>query len=119
MDPIGFAMENYNAVGAYRTMDGSLPIDSTGVLPSGQKFSGLFDLAKIVSSDPAFLKCMTTKLYTYALGRGAVLTDPNHMDASTLAAVSGAFAANGLKFEDLAARIVTSPTFLNRRGDGG
>jgi hypothetical protein len=119
MDPIGFAMENYNAVGVYRTTDGMFPIDSTGVLPSGQKFNGLLDLAKIIGSDPAFPKCMTTKLYTYALGRAAVLSDPNNMDASTLAAVSGAFAANGLKFQDLVARIVTGPTFLNRRGDGG
>jgi hypothetical protein len=119
MDPIGFAMENYNAVGVYRTMDGMLPIDSTGVLASGEKFSGLLDLAKIVGSDPEFSKCMTTKLYTYALGRGVVSTDPNNMDVSTLAAVSGAFATNGLKFQDLVAGIVTSPTFLSRRGDGG
>jgi hypothetical protein len=119
MDPIGFGMENYNAVGAYRTMDGTLPIDSTGTLPSGQKFSGLMDLTKIIGSDPAFPKCMATKLYTYALGRGMVLTDPNNLDVPSVAAVSSGFAANGLKFQDLAARIVMTPTFLNRRGDGG
>lgn len=119
MDPIGFAMENYDAIGAYRTTDGKLPIDSTGVLPGGEKFGGLLDLAKILGSDSAFPKCMTTKLYTYALGRGVVLTDPNNMDVSTLAAASDAFLANGLKFQELVASIVTSPTFLNRRGDGG
>jgi hypothetical protein len=119
MDPIGFGMENYNAIGAYRTMDGTLPIDSTGVLPSGQKFSGVLDLAKIVGGNPAFGQCMATKLYTYALGRGLDLTDPNNMDVPSLAAVSSGFAAKGLKFQDLVAGIVLSPTFLNRRGDGG
>ncbi len=118
MDPIGFAMENYDAVGTYRTTDGMLPIDSTGVLPSGQKFTGLADLAKIIGSDPGFPACMATKLYTYALGRGVNQTDPNNLDVPALAAVSSAFATNGLKFQDLVARIVLSPTFLNRRGDG-
>ncbi len=119
MDPFGFAMENYDAVGAYRTKDGMQPIDSTGVLPTGQNFSGLVDLAKIIGSDPAFPACMPTKLYTYALGRGVDQTDPNNLDVPTLAAVSNGFATNGLKFQDLVARIVLSPTFLNRRGDGG
>jgi hypothetical protein len=119
MDPIGFGMENYDAVGAYRTKDGTLPIDSTGVLPSGQMFSGLVDLAKIIGSDPAFPTCMATKLYTYALGRGVDQTDPNNLDVPTLDAVSNGFASNGLKFQDLVTRIVLSPTFLNRRGDGG
>jgi len=119
MDPIGFGMENYDAVGAYRTKDGTLPIDSTGMLPSGQMFSGLVDLAKIIGSDPAFPTCMATKLYTYALGRGVDQTDPNNLDVPTLDAVSNGFASNGLKFQDLVTRIVLSPTFLNRRGDGG
>ena len=119
MDPIGFGLENYNAVGAYRTTDGMLPIDSKGTLPSGQTFSGVADLAKIIGSNPDFPKCMATKLYTYALGRGLEVTDPNNMDLHTLSAVSGAFATSGLKFQDLVTRIVLSPTFLNRRGDGG
>jgi hypothetical protein len=119
MDPIGFGMENYNPIGAYRTKDGTLPVDSTGVLPSGEKFSGVADLAKIIGKNPEFAKCMATKLYTYALGRGLELTDPNHMDVPSLAAVSSGFATNGLKFQDLVAGIVSSPTFLNRRGDGG
>jgi Protein of unknown function (DUF1585) len=62
---------------------------------------------------------MTTKLYTYALGRGVDTADPNNMDVPTLASVSSAFATNGLKFQDLVTRIILSPTFLNRRGDGG
>ena len=119
MDPIGFSMENYNAVGVYRTMDGMLPVDSTGMLSTGQKISGLMDLAQIVGNDPAFPKCMASKLYTYALGRGAVLDNPMHLDVTALPALSDKFAKGGLKFQDLVKGVITSPTFLNRRGDGG
>ena len=119
MDPIGFSMENYNAVGVYRTMDGMLPVDSTGMLSTGQKISGLMDLAQIVGSDPAFPKCMASKLYTYALGRGVVLDNPMHLDVTALPALSDKFAKGGLKFQDLVKGVITSPTFLNRRGDGG
>jgi hypothetical protein len=48
-----------------------------------------------------------------------VLTDPNNLDVPALAAVSSDFAMNGLKFQNLVAGVVMSPTFLNRRGDGG
>ena len=119
MDPIGFSMENYNAIGAYRTMDGTLPIDSTGMLPSGQKFDGLMDLTQILGSNPAFGPCMTSMLYSYALGRTAVLDDPNNLDTTVLPSLSNSFAKNGLKFQDLVSGVITSPTFLNRRGDGG
>ena len=119
MDPIGFGLENYDAVGAFRTMDGKLPIDSTGKLPDGQTFSGVVDLAKIIGANPEFPQCMATKLYTYALGRGVDTIDPNSMDPAALDAVSRGFATSGLKFQDLIARIISSPTFLNRRGDGG
>ena len=119
MDPIGFGMENYDAIGQYRTVDNTLPIDSTGTLPSGATFSGLVQLTQLIAKDPAFPKCMTSKLYAYALGRGLVMTDPNHMDASVLSAVASKFSGNGLKFQDLVAGIVNSPTFLTRRGDAG
>ncbi len=119
MDPIGFSMENYNAVGVYRTTDGMLPIDSTGMLSTGQKISGLMDLAQIVGNDPAFPRCMASKLYTYALGRGAVLDNPMHLDVTALPALADKFAKGGLKFQDLVKGVITSPTFLNRRGDRG
>jgi hypothetical protein len=119
MDPIGFSMENYDAVGAYRTMDNYLPIDSTGMLPGGQQFNGLIDLTQILGNNPAFAPCMTSKLYSYALGRTAVLTDPTNLDATTLQALSDRFAKSGLNFQDLVTGVITSPTFLTRRGDGG
>lgn len=118
MDPIGFGLENFDAVGAYRTTDNGLPIDATGALPDGQKFNGALELAQLLAKDPGFARCLTSKLYVYALGRGVVTDDPKHLDESSLAAITTQFAAQGLKFRDLALSVVQSPTFLNRRGDG-
>jgi hypothetical protein len=117
MDPIGFGMENYNAIGAYRTTDGMLPIDSTGMLSTGEHFSGLSDLTQIIGHNAAFPSCMTSKLYSYALGR-AIATDPKNLDTTTVPALASTFSKNGLKFPDLVTALVNSPTFLNRRGEG-
>jgi hypothetical protein len=118
MDPIGFGMENYDAIGAYRTLDNGLPIDATGKVPTGETFNGELELAQLLAKDPAFSKCLTSKLYTYALGRKPVLDDANHLDPSTLSAIGAEFVKGGLKFQDLAQAVVTSATFLNRRGEG-
>ena len=71
MDPLGFGLENFDAVGAWRTMDGKLPIDSSGTLPDGRTFNGPEELRTILMSDrDAFARALTSKLLTYALGRG-------------------------------------------------
>ena len=120
MDPIGFGMENYDAIGAYRTTDNQLPVDATGTLPTtGQAFNGLVELTQLIAKNPAFPSCVASKLYTYALGRGLVLNDPKHLDPSALSAAASRFSGSGLKFQELVAGVVNSPTFLNRRGEGG
>ncbi|WP_321476665.1 DUF1592 domain-containing protein [uncultured Paludibaculum sp.] len=76
MDPIGFALENYDAIGHYRVKDGGFPIDSSGTLPSGSSFNNAAELKKILRDNPReFVLCFTEKLMTYALGRGAERTD--------------------------------------------
>ncbi|HEY5375457.1 MAG TPA: DUF1592 domain-containing protein [Polyangiaceae bacterium] len=118
MDPIGFGMENYDAIGAYRTTDNSLPVDASGTLPSGESFNGLAELTPLIAKNPAFPKCLATKLYTYALGRG-IVNDPAQMDGVALTAMADAFVKGGLKFQDLVGGVITSAPFLNRRGEGG
>ena len=72
MDPLGFGLENFDAVGAWRTMDGKFPIDAPGTLPDGREFNGPEELR----DDPArptarpSRGALTAKLLTYALGRG-------------------------------------------------
>ena len=71
MDAIGFALENYNAIGAFRTKDGTLDIDATGELPDGTSFHGIADLKQILKNrKQRFARCLTEKMLTYALGRG-------------------------------------------------
>jgi hypothetical protein len=76
MDPLGFALENFNAVGAWRDTDAGKPVDASGVLPGGIKFSGPADMrAGLVRYSDAFVDTMTQKLLTYALGRGVEFAD--------------------------------------------
>ncbi len=71
MDPLGFGLENYNAIGKWRTMDGKFPVDASGTLPNGKSFSTPAEMrALLISQLPQFARCLTEKMLTYALGRG-------------------------------------------------
>ena len=111
MDPLGFGLENFDAVGAWRTMDGKLPIDSAGVLPDGRKFSGPDQLRTILSADrDAFARALTSKLLTYALGRGL-----ERYDTKTVKTIAGRLPASDYRFSALVLEIVTSLPFQSRR----
>jgi hypothetical protein len=70
MDPIGFALENYDAVGRYRTVDENrVTIDSSGTWPGGARFSGAVEMEKLITQDQRFASCLVKNLYSYALGR--------------------------------------------------
>jgi hypothetical protein len=76
MDPPGFALENFDAVGAWRTRDAGLAIDATGELPDGTRVDGPLTLREaLLRRSELFLQVMTEKLLTYALGRGLAPTD--------------------------------------------
>ena len=69
MDPLGFALENYDAIGKWRTMDGGFPVDSSGVLPGGKTFSNAAEMRQILSQRQfEFSRTLTEKLLIYALG---------------------------------------------------
>jgi hypothetical protein len=76
MDPLGFALENFNGIGKWRTVDGHAAIDASGVLPDATKFEGPAQLrAELVRRRAAFLATLSEKLLTYALGRGVEPSD--------------------------------------------
>jgi hypothetical protein len=77
MDPIGFALENFDAIGRWRTEDANKPIDATGTLPGGPPFNGpaAFRRALLPAYQDAFLSTVCEKLLTYALGRGVEYYD--------------------------------------------
>jgi hypothetical protein len=71
MDPIGFALENFNAIGAFRSKDGEFPIDASGEFADGTKFAGPAELKLIIKEKKTlFARCLTEKMLTYGLGVG-------------------------------------------------
>jgi hypothetical protein len=113
MDPLGFALENFDATGAWRDADGRFPIDASGQLPSGASFTGPRDLKLALKTSPRFVRAFAEKLMTYALGRGLDYYDRCAIDA--LLARSG---GNESRFSGLVAGIVTSEPFLKRKAAG-
>ncbi len=77
MDALGFAMENFDAVGAWRDKDGRFDIDASAELPGGKKFTGATEMLQILVDEKktAFCRCLAGKLLTYALGRGLIAHD--------------------------------------------
>jgi Protein of unknown function (DUF1592)/Protein of unknown function (DUF1588)/Protein of unknown function (DUF1587)/Protein of unknown function (DUF1585)/Protein of unknown function (DUF1595)/Cytochrome C oxidase, cbb3-type, subunit III len=113
MDPLGFSLENYNAIGKWRTMDGSFPVDSSGSLPSGTSFSTPAEMrAALTSALPEFTGCLTQKLLTYALERGL-----EAYDARTVSSIEKEMAAKDYGFQTLIFAIVHSTPFRQSRAE--
>ncbi len=75
LDPLGFGLENYDAVGAWREKDGAFPVDASGTLPDGRSFGRPSELRAVLRADPGFRRGFAEKLFVYALGRGLVDAD--------------------------------------------
>jgi hypothetical protein len=113
MDVLGFGLENYNAIGQWRTADGKFPIDVGGTMPNGKSFSTAPEMrAVLVSMMPEVSRCLTEKIMTYALGRGM---EP--YDKRTLDGINKALAADGYQFQTLIHEVVASLPFQSRRGE--
>ncbi len=111
MDALGFGLENFDAIGAWRTKDGKFTIDSSGELPGGRTFSGASDLMKIlvVEKKEQFCQCLAAKLLTYALGRGL-----KSYDRCTVKDCVATMKDNEYRFSSLVTAIVTSDPFTMR-----
>lgn len=116
MDPIGFAFENYDAIGRYRTKDNGKSIDATGKLDSGEFFKNATDLRLILAGKKRdyFARCLTEKMLIYALGRGL-----EYYDKRTVDHIVGRLQKSGFKFNELIHSIVTSLPFDMKRGEPG
>ena len=112
MDSIGFALENYNAVGAWRAKDGSFEIDPAGTFSDGASFKGFPELRKILMArKDQFARCLAEKMMIYALGRGLEPYDERPVDR-----ILTALAKDKYKFSTLVVEIVKSDPFRLRRG---
>jgi hypothetical protein len=113
MDPLGFGLENFDAIGGWRTEDGGAPVDPSGELPDGRRFAGPAELRRVlVGRGDDFRRCLTEKLLTYALGRGL-----EYFDACAVERIASATEQEGDRFSALVAGIVTSPAFRERESD--
>ncbi len=112
MDPIGFALENFDAVGAYREKDGAFDIDASGEFSDGTKFSGVNDLKSIITARRAEVaRCLCEKLMTYALGRGI-----EYYDRPVIEKILKSIETEDYRFSVLVTQIVKSEAFRQRRG---
>ncbi len=110
IDPLGFALENFDAVGAWRTTDEGLPIDASGELIDGTKINGVAALRQAVTSRPdAFVRTLSEKLLVYALGRSL-----SYHDMPVVRAVAHDAASHDYRFSSLIAGIVHSAPFQMR-----
>src|SRR5262245_37133564 len=112
MDPIGFALENYDAVGRWRAKDAGVVIDASGKLPDGTKFNGPAELKKILLTGhrDEFVTTVTEKLLTYALGRGL-----ETYDAPAVRAIMREAARDDYRLPALINAIINSNPFQMRR----
>src|SRR5688572_9633521 len=114
MDPLGFGLENYDAVGAWRTHDGKFPIESSGTLPDGQSFTGSKGLKEILKGkSDAFVHNVTEKLLTYSLGRGL-----ERFDRPTVDAIARQVKASDYRFSALVMEVVKSKPFQMQTVEG-
>jgi hypothetical protein len=115
MDAIGFGLENFDPIGAWRTADTEGKIDPSGTLPGGRSFEGPAGLKKVLKGqDEQFVKSFTERLLTYALGRGVERYDRCNLDA-----MARRIEANNYRFTMVIHEIVKSDAFRMRRGDNG
>jgi hypothetical protein len=114
MDPLGFALEHFDAVGQYRTFDEArTPIDASGALPGGAGFEGLAGLQSVLSGRrEQFVGTVSERLLAFALGRGV-----EYYDRAALRRIVRDAAAGGYRWSSLITGIIESTPFQMRRAE--
>jgi len=111
LDPLGFSLENYDAIGKFRAQEGGAEIDASGSMPNGSIVRGPGDLKKILlERQDDFVECIAEKMLTYSIGRGL-----QHFDLPAVRQIRRETARNGYRFSSLALAIVNSVPFQMRR----
>ena len=112
MDPIGLALENYNAIGQRLENQGNEIVDTSGVLVTGEKFNDVSELKKIIAGPRKkdFHRCLTEKLFTYSLGRGV-----EYYDTPSINKIIKAAENQGGGLKDFVYALIESVPFQKRR----
>jgi vacuolar-type H+-ATPase subunit F/Vma7 len=113
MDVLGFGLENYNAIGQWRTQDGKFPVDAGGTFPNGKTFTTPAEMKALLRANlPDFARCLTEKMLTYALGRGV-----EKFDRLAIQQIVRQTTDDDFRFQTLISGIVHSVPFQMRRGE--
>jgi mono/diheme cytochrome c family protein len=114
MDPLGFALENFDAIGGWRSTEAGGAIDASGALPNGSKFEGPAGLREVLLGQrEQFVRTVTEKLMMYALGRGV-----EYYDLPVIRGITRDAAAKDYRWSSIIAGIVKSTPFQMRRSQG-
>ena len=114
MDPIGLGLENFNAIGQFRSTEEGQPIDTAGVLITGETFSDVAGLKAVLADSRTddFYRCLAEKILTFAIGRG-----PEYYDAVSIDAIVSKMHKGKGTLKELVHAIIESAPFQKRRGD--
>jgi hypothetical protein len=111
LDPLGFALENYDPVGAWREKDGADAVDASGTLPTGDRFKGPAEFQKLLLKQKGqIVRNLSERMLTYALGRGV-----EHEDRCTVDEITASAAKNGYRFSSLVTSVVKSEPFRKQK----
>lgn len=123
MDPIGYGLEHYDAIGSWRAQDNGIDVDATGELPGGRAFTGVEELTNILVEDPLFSECLAQQMLTYATGRVYDVRergsqDADGLDAPLVKALAGSLRAQDYSNKKLIMDVVLSDAFRKRIAEG-
>jgi hypothetical protein len=114
LDPLGFALENYDAIGSWRDKDGTFPIDASASLPHGPTFTGPIELKKVLlASKDDFCKCLTERLLTFAVGRGM-----EYEDKCVIERIARTVAQDNYKLSRIIMEVIRCELFQSRLPTG-
>jgi hypothetical protein len=112
MDPLGLAMENFNAMGMWREKEAGQPLETSGQLLTGESFTNMNELKKILvkNHQNEIYRCITEKLLTYAIGRGL-----EYYDTQTVDTIVENLQKHDGRFSVLLSGVIESAPFLKSR----
>jgi hypothetical protein len=112
MDPLGFGLDNFDAIGRYRTEDAGFPIDASGQFGNAARFDGSSEMVTLLAGEPQVYRCLVEKLYTYTGRSPYRIESTEHIDLLTKR-----FMDDGFVLKDLLVDVGTSDVFVSRRGE--
>jgi hypothetical protein len=114
IDPLGLGLENFDSIGAYRTMDNGAPVDASGTYPGGAAFSSATELSRMIAQDPRYPTCVTKNILTYGVGRSFASSESlTYADALS----KRAMAAGAGKWRSWVSMVAASDAFRTNRPD--